>query len=302
MPIAPFLLIFAATCSTSSGMPETGSGPTDLEAEAPPPAAVTMPEADATGIGPPETGLGLTGAEAERFLAAAEVVKLENYDTKGITKPRKATLTLDGQTQHAVFKDIDLLHKKVKLTTGKTLLNLYDSYKHEIAAYELAKLLDMDFVPPCVSRKIRGTDGSLCMWVEGAMTQAERRNKGIDPPNMVAYNNQMHDIKLFLQLTWDTDYNNISNNIIDGNWKVYKIDSSRSFRGDPNLRRPATLSRFRRSSVEALRNLQQEELTEAMSPWLSKKAINSLWERRNKLLEVIQDRIDTNTEAAALFD
>jgi hypothetical protein len=302
MPLAPLLLFITATCSTASSGPEAGSGPEDLEAEAQPIAAVTMPDENAPSVGPPETGLGLTGVEAEKFLAAAEVVKLKNYDTKGITRPRKATLNLEGQTQHAVFKDIDILHKKVKLTNGMTMLNLYDSYKHEIAAYELAKLLDMDFVPPCVHRKIRGTDGSLCMWVEGAMTQAERRNKGIDPPNMVAYNNQMHDIKLFLQLTWDTDYNNISNNIIDGNWKVYKIDSSRSFRGDSNLRRPDTLSRFRRSSVEALRKLQQDELTEAMTPWLSKKAIKSLWERRNKLVELIQERIDTNTEAAALFD
>jgi len=39
-----------------------------------------------------------------------------------------------------------------------------------------------------------------------------------------------------------------------------------------------------------------------MTPWLSTKAINALWERRNSLLDVIQERIDTMTEAAALFD
>jgi DNA-binding FadR family transcriptional regulator len=139
------------------------------------------------------------------------------------------------------------------------------------------------------------------MWVEGAMTQADRRNKNIQPPNAVLYNQQMHDIKLFLQLTWDTDYNNIANNIIDGNWKVYKIDSSRSFRNDPNLRRPETLTMFRRSSVDALKNLDRDELDKAMAPWLKQKAIDALWERRNKLLEVIRERIETRTEAAVLF-
>jgi hypothetical protein len=243
----------------------------------------------------------LTGAEAEEFLATAEVVKLKGFDTQGITNPRKATLSDGQRTHHAVFKDIDKIHTKETLTTGKTLLNLRDSYQHEIAAYELAKLLGFDFVPPCVERKIRKNEGSLCMWVEGAMTQADRRNKNIQPPNAVLYNQQMHDIKLFLQLTWDTDYNNIANNIIDGNWKVYKIDSSRSFRNDPNLRRPETLTMFRRSSVDALKNLDRDELDKAMAPWLKQKAIDALWERRNKLLEVIRERIETRTEAAVLF-
>jgi len=252
--------------------------------------------------GAPATGLPLTGEAAEEFLATAEVISLKRYDTKGITNPRKATLSDGEHTYHAVFKDIDKLHPKMKLTTGKTLLNLHDSYKHEIAAYQLDKLLGLGFVPPCVKRRIRKTDGSLCMWVEGAMTQAERRKKDIQPPNMVIYNNQMHDIKLFLQLTWDTDYNNISNLIIDGNWKIYKVDSSRSFRVDSNLRRPETLTRFRRGSVEALKSLCREQLTEVMKPWLSPKATNALWERRNKLLDVIQERIETHTEAAALFD
>jgi hypothetical protein len=254
------------------------------------------------GSDPPATGLPLTGAAAEEFLATAEVVKLKNFDTKGITKPRKATLSDGQQTHYALFKDIDIIHPKMKLTTGKTLLNLYDSYKHEIAAYQLDNLMGLGFVPPCVERKIKNTAGSLCMWVDGSMTQADSRSKKLQPPNVMAYNNQMHDIKLFLQLTWDTDYNNISNILIDENWKLYKVDSSRSFRADPNLRRPETLTRFRRSSVEALKNLSKEQLTDAMTPWLSTKAINALWQRRNSLLDVIQERIDTMTEAAALFD
>jgi len=247
-------------------------------------------------------GLPLNGAAAEEFLATAEVIKLKNFDTRGITKPRKATLSDGQQTHFGLFKDIDVNHPKMKLTTGKTLLNLYDSYKHEIAAYQLDKLMGLGFVPPCAKRKIKNTTGSLCMWVNGSMTQADARSKSLQPPDVMAYNNQMHDIKLFLQLTWDTDYNNISNILIDENWRLYKVDSSRSFRADPKLRRPETLTRFRRSSVQALRKLSKEQLTDAMTPWLSTKAINALWERRNSLLDVIQERIDTMTEAAALFD
>jgi hypothetical protein len=249
------------------------------------------------------SGLSMTGAAAEEFLRTAEVITLEHYDTKGITRPRKATLSDGERTVHAVFKDVDKLHTKVKLTTGKTLFKLLDSYRHEIAAYELDKLLGLGLVPPCVERRIRGTSGSLCLWVEGAMTEWQRANeKKIQPPNVIAYNNQMHDIKLLMQLDWDADYNNTSNLIIDGNWKLYKVDSSRAFRADPKLRRAATLSRFRRSTVEALRCLGRDELDSAMTPWISPKAVDALWKRRGSILEIVDDRIADHGEAAVLYD
>ena len=251
----------------------------------------------------PETGLPLTGAAAEAFLRDAEVVALEEYDTKGITRPRKATLSDGERTHHAVFKDIDKLHTKVKLTTGKTLFKLLDSYKHEIAAYELDKLLGGNLVPPCVERRIRGTTGSLCLWVEGAMTEWQRSNElNLQPPDVLDYNDQMHDIKLLLQLDWDADYNNTSNIIIDGNWKLHKVDNSRAFRTDPKLRRADTLSRFRRSTVEALRTLDRTTLEDAMKPWLSSKAINALWKRRDAILEVIDELAATKPEAAIFYD
>lgn len=251
----------------------------------------------------PSVGLPVDGQTAEEFLRTAEVVSLEEFENKGITRPRKATLSDGEHTYHAVFKDVDIIHSKVKLTTGKTLLKLYDSYKHEIAAFELDKLLGMGLVPPCVERKIRGTTGSLCLWVEGAMTEWQRsRELQVQPPDVIAYNNQMHDIKLLLQLDWDTDYNNTSNILVDGNWKLYKVDNSRAFRADPKLRRGETLSRFRRSNVEALKGLCRDQLDAAMKQWLSAKAIDCLWERRESIIERIDELIATRGEAAVLYD
>lgn len=250
----------------------------------------------------PATGLPLTGEAAEVFLESAKVVELEKYESRGITRPRKATLSDGSQTHFAQFKDIDVLQSKVVLTTGKTVLKLYDTYKHEIAAYQLDKLLGLDMVPPCVERRISRDTGSLCMWLNGAMTETERKNDNLTPPDLQAYNNQMHDIKLFLQLTWDTDYNNISNIMIDGNWKLYKIDSSRAFRIDQTLRRPDALSRFRKSTVQGLRSITRADLDKAMKPWLSPKAIDSLWRRRALILEIVDQSIATRGEEAVLFD
>lgn len=258
--------------------------------------------AQATGPSTPPTGPPLTGEAAEVFLTSAEVVDIEQYESRGITRPRKVTLSDGSQTHYAQFKDVDILQAKVVLTTGKTVLKLYDTYKHEIAAYQLDKLLGLDMVPPCVERRIRRDTGSLCMWINGAMTETERKNNNLTPPELQAYNDQMHDIKLFLQLTWDTDYNNISNIMIDGNWKLYKIDSSRAFRIDQTLRRPDALSRFRRSTVQGLRSITRADLDKAMKPWLSPKAIDTLWQRRTLILELVEQRVAERGEAAVLFD
>src|SRR5262245_43413653 len=47
------------------------------------------------------------------------------------------------------------------------------SYKAEIAAYELDKLLKMDMVPPTVERQLQGTKGAGQQWVDGALPVAE---------------------------------------------------------------------------------------------------------------------------------
>ena len=109
----------------------------------------------------PPTGPPLTGEAAEVFLTSAKVVDLEKYESRGITRPRKATLSDGSQTHYAQFKDIDILQSKVVLSTGKTVLKLYDTYKHEIAAYQLDKLLGLEMVPPCVERRITRDTGSL---------------------------------------------------------------------------------------------------------------------------------------------
>jgi len=251
---------------------------------------------------PPPTGLALTGADAERFLATAAVADLENYESRGITHPRRAVLSDGGLTLRAVFKDIDTTHVREQLSTGQWLLHLEDSYRHEIAAYRLDQLLSLGLVPPCVERHIAGHDGALCLWVEGGMTEAERAKAKLVPPDVVAFNDLMHDIKLFMQLTWDPDYNNVANVVIGPGWQVYKIDSSRAFRQTGTLRREEALTRFRRSTLQALESLTREPLDEALGPWLDERQVDGLWQRRTRILELARERVAGQGEAAVLYD
>lgn len=245
----------------------------------------------------------LSGEAAEEFLKTAEVTEIGQYATKGITKPQKATLTNGEVTTTAVFKTIDEFHVKAKIANGKTIFKLKDSYKHEIAAYELAKLLGLDFVPPTVERKIRRNVGSLSMWVNGTMTEWHRKKvMDLSPPNSRLWNDRMFTIRVFMQLTWDTDYNNISNLLIDGDWKIWKIDSSRAFRPTEKLRREGSLTRFSRSFLQALEGLTREHVDESLGPWLTDDQLEGLWARRNRILDLAQERIEKRGEAAVLYD
>jgi hypothetical protein len=251
---------------------------------------------------PPPTGLALSGVEAEHFLATAAVVDLEKYESLGITHPRRAILSDGERKLRAVFKDINTTHVREQLSTGQWLLNLKDSYTHEIAAFKLDELLGLGLVPPCVERRIEGDIGSLCLWIEGGMTEAERANAKSVPPNVVDFNDQMHDIKLFMQLTWDTDYNNVANIVIGPDWKVYKVDSSRAFRQTETLRREEGLTRFRRSTLQALESLTRERLDETLGQWLDTRQLEGLWQRRTRILELARERVASQGEAAVLYD
>jgi hypothetical protein len=250
----------------------------------------------------PAHGLPLIGVEAEEFLRSAEIVKVRDLDSKGVTRPRQVVLSDGSRTFKAVFKDIDEEAPKKTLADGEVILRFRDDFRHEIAAYELDKLLGLGMVPPCVRRRIHHEVGSLCMWVEGVMTEWERKmERKIDPPDLQDWNNQMHTVRLFLQLIYDIDYKNISNLLVDPDFKIYKIDSSRAFRIDDELRKERSLTRFSRPVVEALRRLNLEDAQAELDEWLTKAQIRGLMARRDLILELVERRIAERGEAAVLY-
>jgi len=247
-------------------------------------------------------GLPMNGEAAVEFLRTAEVVSLEYFDNKGTTKPRKVTLSDGGRVHFAIFKTVDAFDRDDRPASTHSLHKVHDSYRHEIAAWELADLIGLDLVPPCVERELERDRGSLCLWIEGASTvrQLERQGR-FQPPDQQSFEDQLDDIRLFVQLTWDAEYNHASNVLIDGAWRLYKIDSSRSFRADSKLRRRSSLSRFRRSTFDALERLSEDDLEERLGQWLDEDEIDSLWKRRNKIVKHIHETIEERGEAAVMY-
>ncbi len=247
-------------------------------------------------------GLLLRGEDAETFLKTAAVVRKKGLGT-GITLSDQYTLSDGTRTLKAVWKTIDEFKRGVtRLEGGGVYVDLADSWKHEVAAYELDKLLGTGLVPPTVERSFGRTKGSLQMWVEGAMTEADRKQKKLDPPDTEAWNRQMYSVRLLHQLTYNTDSRNIRNVLIDPSFRIYAIDFSRAFMSYPQLPSEKELARFARPVLDALRALDRPILEARLSPWLTGVQIGGLLKRRDKVVALAARLVQERGEAAVLYD
>ena len=247
-------------------------------------------------------GLPLIGAEAVEFLSTAKVVgEPESFDEVAITGPLRVTLSDGARTLRAVFKDEDTLYPEFRYGDGREVERAKDSYKHEIAAFELDTMLGLGLVPPCVERKIGSRKGSLCLWVERSMTEDRRREDGLDPPDPVQFKAQMREVRLFQQLIADLDYSNIRNLVIDTNFQVYKVDSSMAYYPDPELLPELNSAHVSRRFLRALETLDKKEMNERLNRWLLKVQRGDLWARRNRILKRADKLIAEYGEEEVLY-
>jgi hypothetical protein len=246
-------------------------------------------------------GLPLKGETAETFLRTAEVIRKKAIGI-GITHPDQYTLSDGTRTHKAIWKTIDEFKRGItSLEGGGVIVDFADSYKHEVAAYELDKLLGTGLVPPTVERTFGRTPGSLQLWVEGAMTEADRKKKKLAPAEPSAWNEQMYKVRLLHQLTDNTDYRNIRNVLSDPSFRVYAVDFSRGFTIYADLRAEKELVRFSRPLLEALRALDRPTLDAKLGRWLGGPQIEGILKRRDKILAQAARRVQESGEAAVLY-
>lgn len=259
--------------------------------------AATSPIQDQNQTG--SAGQNLTEEEMRHFLLTAKIVRATQTST-GVTRPYRLTLD-DGKMRHdAGFQSIDEFKSLEVLETGPEI-NFQDSYHFNIAAYELAKLLDLDdMMPVTVERKYKGHRGSLTWWIDKMMDERERLAKDLHPPDVEAWNKQMYRKWVFTQLVYDTDPN-ATNALIDKNWKVYMIDFSRAFRLREDIRNPDELLHCDRHLLEKLRQLDADEIKLKTKSHLSKGQIKALMKRRDKIVAHVDQLIAQKGEDAVLY-
>lgn len=225
----------------------------------------------------------LTVEQMKTFLLNAKVIK-EKQTAKGITAPSRLTMTDGVITHDAGFQTIDEAKPKMEFATGGAEMNFRDSYKYNIAAYELACMLGLGpMMPVTVERKLSGKTGSLTWWLKVQMDEVDRMKKKITPPYPDSWNAQMHRIRVFTQLVYDMD-RNLTNLLIGPEWQLYMIDFTRAFRLHNQLKNEKDLVKCDRQLLENMRKLNVHQVEQALEKYLTKAEIKAVMLRRDKLV------------------
>jgi hypothetical protein len=234
------------------------------------------------------------------FLLSGKVVSIKTL-SKGVTRPRRVTLTHDGTTGDAVFQSIDTAKNIERFSSGKVELDFRDSYHFNIAAWELARLIGIDaMVPPCVERRIQYEKGSLCWWVQWKWDEQMRIEQKLRPPDPERWNRQWATMRVFRELVDDSDRNQ-TNMLISEDWHVWMVDFSRAFRKSENLRRPADLRRCPEALLTRLRTLDPAAVKKAVGPHLMPGEITAVLKRRDAIVAHFDAQIAERGAASVLF-
>jgi hypothetical protein len=212
--------------------------------------------------------------EIEAFLKKAEITDREKLGT-GVTNPEKVTLELDGETRYAIFKKVDKDH---------------DSWRCEVAAYQLNKLLQLGMVP------------RLQLWVDG-VTMLKFEDQPVD---LETWRRQVSTMWLFDDLIANID-RHLNNAMVSPQHRLMLIDNSKTFRNyrmllnDLNGPGTGTHARFWITPydkermryptdyppdiVERLRTLTDKQIKKAVGRWVWGYNQKLILKRRRLILE-----------------
>jgi hypothetical protein len=240
----------------------------------------------------------LTDEQIEKFLQNAKIVKIKNIGT-GVTHTRRATLD-DGTMQHdAHLQNIDEHKDRFQGETG-TEINFVDTWKYNVAAYRLGRLLDLDMIPVSVERKVEGTACACTWWIDNSIMESERLKKKEGAPDPDKWNQEMYVVRVFDQLIYNMD-RNLTNLLIDPEWRIWMIDHTRAFRLYTNLKEKKNLVQCDRKLLAKLRTLDAKSL-ESLKPYVNSSEIKGVLGRRDKIVEFFDAEVKAKGESAVLYD
>jgi hypothetical protein len=124
-----------------------------------------------------ERPFGMSDAELEAFLLAADVVQTAPLAGSS-DRRRLVTLQLDGRQLKAVFNARDTMPGLQSGRWTRRAENA-DRYLHEVAAYRLDRIMDLQLVPVTVARKLGDESGALRLWIEPGFSEHERATRRI---------------------------------------------------------------------------------------------------------------------------
>lgn len=215
---------------------------------------------------------------------------------------RKATLTVikapsalmdDGRTKQRVF-----VHTNDE---SRTQFPNRDTWKANVAAYELARMLQINIMPPYVETTVNGTAGSVSWGLDNVMMDdVQRRQRKLQAPDVEAWEQQMHVVQVFDELVYDGRAP--SDLLITKDWRLWIIGPSQAFRPITTLQNPGNLVRCDRKLLKRIRALDRNVLKARLGKWLLEDEIDALDARAVAIVQIFEGQIAARGEAAVLFD
>ena len=243
----------------------------------------------------------LTRLQMEEFLRTAKVVETKRTAI-GITGSLRAKMTDGVMTHDAHIQTID--EAKQSYTTDRgTEINFRDSWKYNIAAYRIDKLLDLNMIPVSVDRNVPGIGrAAVTWWVDDVlMDEVTRHKKKVEPPDQMDWNRQMYIVRVFDQLIYNTD-RNLQNLLMTKDWRLWMIDHTRAFRMHKGLKEKKNLVQCDRRLFEALKRLDREAVERECKPYLTTPEINGMLARRDLIVKYFEDEVARKGESAVLYE
>lgn len=224
-------------------------------------------------------------SEIEQLLKEGKVAKLEDIPV-GVTKPQRATL--ESSPMRFAWKPLMPGYSR----------GFMESYKAEIAAYRLDRMLDLNMVPPIVERNMNGRNGAAVLWVENTRGwSVEKPPQGPEPK----WSLQLTRMKMFDLLIANIDRNQ-GNLIYDHDWHLFLIDHSRAFTGKKDLKGMAELGRVDRKLWEKMAALTLEELDRGLEKWVGNNEKKALLARRDVMAKNIAAMVAKRGEQSVFYE
>ena len=240
----------------------------------------------------------MTRAEKEEFLSKAGIV--DEGDTSTGSKFWRVTLD-DGKRKHDAA---------IETSTSRDASQR--NYRFNVAAYELDKALDLNFVVPAVERTIKGQPAAFTWWVDDVlMNEQSRRGQKIEPPDPDRWNKQMQVVRVFDELIANA-YRKVSpafylatmwdNLLITKEWRIWLVDHTRTFGTSRQLENPESLAQCERAMLNKLRELTRVAMKQKLEKYLDVEQLDALEARRELLIKHFAEEITLKGEGAVLYD
>jgi hypothetical protein len=215
-----------------------------------------------------------TPGEWEAFLRGADVISVTPDENAGRSEPWMVILADGDNRCKSLFKHVDRSRPTA----------LPDSYRYELAAYRLDRLLDLGMVPPTVERVIEDVHGSLQLFIEGCMSLDTVSSETDRETLEDEFKSKMPDMIVFEILT-ACERSDEDVLLHPESGRICRVDFSQAFNPRPDFSPGRDMQGCSEKLARNLRRVDEASIRAAVQDYLNPEEIAALLERRGRLLE-----------------